>query len=80
MRDERLYLGHIREAIADIRTYAAVGEQEFRHGFIAAAEGDLEGGAAVGGFVEGIGLGGDEGLHGGEVGFGPGNQRIAGKQ
>jgi uncharacterized protein with HEPN domain len=29
VRDERLYLGHIREAIADIRSYAAVGEREF---------------------------------------------------
>jgi uncharacterized protein with HEPN domain len=26
---QRLYLGHIREAIADIRTYAAVGEPAF---------------------------------------------------
>ena len=30
MKDQRLYLGHIREAIADIRTYAAAGEQAFR--------------------------------------------------
>ena len=30
MKDERLYLGHIREAIADIRSYAAVGERVFR--------------------------------------------------
>jgi uncharacterized protein with HEPN domain len=29
VKDERLYLGHIREAIADIRTYAAVGEPAF---------------------------------------------------
>lgn len=31
MKDQRLYLGHIRDAIADIRGYAAVGE----HGFLA---------------------------------------------
>lgn len=30
MKDQRLYLGHIREAIADIRTYAAAGEDAFR--------------------------------------------------
>ncbi len=30
MRDERLYLGHILEAIADIRTYAEAGEVAFR--------------------------------------------------
>ncbi len=30
MKDQRLYLGHIREAIADIRNYAAAGEQAFR--------------------------------------------------
>ena len=29
MKDERLYLGHIRDAIADIRTYAAAGERAF---------------------------------------------------
>ena len=29
MKDQRLYLGHIREAIADIRTYAAAGESAF---------------------------------------------------
>jgi len=29
VKDERLYLGHIREAIADIRAYAAVGEGAF---------------------------------------------------
>lgn len=29
MKDQRLYLGHIREAIADIRTYAAAGEGAF---------------------------------------------------
>ncbi|MDP1571027.1 MAG: DUF86 domain-containing protein [Vicinamibacterales bacterium] len=29
MKDERLYLGHIQEAIADIRIYAAVGEPVF---------------------------------------------------
>lgn len=29
MKDERLYLGHIREAIADIRSYAAAGEAVF---------------------------------------------------
>lgn len=30
MKDERVYLGHIREAIADIRTYAAAGQVAFR--------------------------------------------------
>lgn len=30
MKDQGLYLGHIREAIADIRTYAAAGEEAFR--------------------------------------------------
>jgi uncharacterized protein with HEPN domain len=30
VKDQRLYLSHIREAIADIRTYAAAGEQAFR--------------------------------------------------
>ena len=30
MKDQRLYLGHIREAIADIRIYAAGGEEAFR--------------------------------------------------
>jgi uncharacterized protein with HEPN domain len=30
VKDERVYLGHIREAIADIRTYAAAGEEAFR--------------------------------------------------
>jgi uncharacterized protein with HEPN domain len=30
VKDQRLYLGHIREAIADIRTYAAAGEEAFR--------------------------------------------------
>lgn len=30
MKDQRLYLGHIREAIADIRTYAAAGQEAFR--------------------------------------------------
>lgn len=29
-QDQRLYLSHIREAIADIRTYAAAGERAFR--------------------------------------------------
>lgn len=29
MKDERLYLGHIREAINDIRAYASVGEETF---------------------------------------------------
>lgn len=29
MKDERVYLSHIREAIVDIRAYAAVGEQVF---------------------------------------------------
>ncbi len=29
MTDQRLYLGHIREAIADIRTYATAGEEAF---------------------------------------------------
>lgn len=29
MKDERLYLGHIREAINDIRAYASVGEEAF---------------------------------------------------
>lgn len=30
MKDDRLYLAHIRDAIADIRTYAAAGEEAFR--------------------------------------------------
>jgi uncharacterized protein with HEPN domain len=30
VKDERLYLGHIREAVADIRAYAAGGEVAFR--------------------------------------------------
>ena len=30
MKDERLYLGHIREAIVDIQTYAEAGESAFR--------------------------------------------------
>jgi uncharacterized protein with HEPN domain len=30
VKDQRLYLGHIREAIADIRTYAAAGQEAFR--------------------------------------------------
>ena len=29
MKDERVYLGHIRDAINDIRSYAAVGEAAF---------------------------------------------------
>ena len=29
MKDERFYLGHIRSAISDIRTYASVGEESF---------------------------------------------------
>ena len=29
MKDERVYLGHIRDAISDIRTYASVGEAAF---------------------------------------------------
>ena len=29
MNDERVYLGHIREAIADIRAYAGMGEPAF---------------------------------------------------
>ncbi len=29
MKDEQIYLGHIRQAIADIRTYAAAGERAF---------------------------------------------------
>lgn len=27
MKDERIYLGHIRDAISDIRAYASVGEE-----------------------------------------------------
>jgi uncharacterized protein with HEPN domain len=30
VKDQRLYPGHIREAIADIRTYASAGEEAFR--------------------------------------------------
>lgn len=30
MKDQRFYLGHIREAIADTRTYAAAGQEAFR--------------------------------------------------
>lgn len=29
MKDERIYLGHIRDAISDIRVYASVGEEAF---------------------------------------------------
>ena len=29
MKDQSLYLSHIRDAVADIRSYAAVGEQGF---------------------------------------------------
>lgn len=29
MKDEQIYLGHIRQAIADIRTYAATDERAF---------------------------------------------------
>ena len=29
MKDERVYLGHIRDAINDIKSYAAVGEAVF---------------------------------------------------
>lgn len=29
MKDERIYLGHIRDAISDIRAYASVGEEAF---------------------------------------------------
>lgn len=29
MKDERLYLGHIRDAISDIRAYASVGDEAF---------------------------------------------------
>ena len=29
MKDERVYLGHIRDAINDIKSYAAVGEATF---------------------------------------------------
>lgn len=29
MKDERVYLGHIRHAINDIKSYAAVGEAAF---------------------------------------------------
>jgi uncharacterized protein with HEPN domain len=29
VKDQRLYLGHIQDAIADIRNYAAAGEQAF---------------------------------------------------
>jgi uncharacterized protein with HEPN domain len=28
-RDERIYLGHIRDAINDIKAYASVGEEAF---------------------------------------------------
>lgn len=30
MKEERFYLGHIREAIGDLRAYAAEGERAFR--------------------------------------------------
>ena len=29
MKDERIYLGHIRDAISDIRAYASVGKETF---------------------------------------------------
>ena len=29
MKDERIYLGHIRDAITDIRAYASVGKESF---------------------------------------------------
>jgi len=29
VKDERIYLGHIRDAISDIRAYASVGEEAF---------------------------------------------------
>jgi uncharacterized protein with HEPN domain len=29
VKDERLYLGHIRDAISDIRAYASVGQEAF---------------------------------------------------
>jgi uncharacterized protein with HEPN domain len=29
VKDERIYLGHIREAIGDIRAYASVGKDAF---------------------------------------------------
>jgi uncharacterized protein with HEPN domain len=29
VKDERIYLGHIRDAISDIRAYASVGEEVF---------------------------------------------------
>jgi len=29
VKDERIYLGHIRDAINDIKSYAAVGEAAF---------------------------------------------------
>ena len=29
MKDERVYLGHIRDAINDIKSYASVGEAAF---------------------------------------------------
>ena len=32
MKDERVYLGHIRDAINDIKSYAAVGEAAFLAG------------------------------------------------
>jgi uncharacterized protein with HEPN domain len=30
VKDERVYVGHIRDAISDIRAYASVGEEAFR--------------------------------------------------
>lgn len=30
MKDERIYLAHIRDAISDIKTYASAGEETFR--------------------------------------------------
>jgi uncharacterized protein with HEPN domain len=29
VKDERIYLGHIRDAIGDIRAYASVGKEAF---------------------------------------------------
>jgi hypothetical protein len=29
VKDERIYLGHIRDAVSDIRAYASVGEEAF---------------------------------------------------
>ena len=34
MKDERIYLGHIRDAISDIRAYASVGEEVFLADFM----------------------------------------------